>query len=63
MTHASVPENQRKVLGITESLIRLSVGLEEVDDLIADLKHAFKAANEQSITNGQIITNGHGHVH
>lgn len=55
MTHASVPEDQRKVLGITESLIRLSVGLEETDDLIADLKHAFKAANEQT------ITNGHGH--
>lgn len=43
MTHASVPENQRKVLGITDSLIRLSVGLEDVEDLIADLKQAIKA--------------------
>lgn len=52
MTHASVPEDQRKVLGITDTLIRLSIGLEEVDDLVTDLKHALKAANEQSITNG-----------
>lgn len=55
MTHASVPENQRQVLGITESLIRLSVGLEEVEDLISDLKHALKAANEQIITNGHSL--------
>lgn len=52
MTHASVPEDQREVLGITETLIRLSVGLEEADDLVGDLKHALKAANEQNITNG-----------
>lgn len=44
MTHASVPENQRKALGISDSLIRLSVGLEDVEDLIADLKQAVKAA-------------------
>ncbi|KAI5644925.1 cys/Met metabolism PLP-dependent enzyme domain-containing protein [Phthorimaea operculella] len=44
MTHASVPEEQRAELGITDSLIRLSVGLEDVDDLVADLDQAFKAA-------------------
>lgn len=43
MTHASVPEDQRKVLKITDSLIRLSVGLEDAEDLIADLKQAFHA--------------------
>lgn len=43
MTHASVPENQRKTLGITDSLIRLSVGLEDAEDLIEDLKQALKA--------------------
>ncbi|XP_047532849.1 cystathionine gamma-lyase [Vanessa atalanta] len=46
MTHASVPEEQRAELGITDSLIRLSVGLEDTDDLIADLEQAFKLAFE-----------------
>lgn len=40
MTHASVPEEQRKVLGIDERLIRVSVGVEDVEDLLADLKQA-----------------------
>ena len=44
MTHASVPEEQRVVLGISDTLIRLSVGLENVEDLIADLDQALKAA-------------------
>lgn len=55
MTHASVPEDQRKALGITETLIRLSVGLEEVEDLVGDLKNALKAANERNITNGHAL--------
>uniref|UniRef100_A0A6P7GVD4 cystathionine gamma-lyase n=1 Tax=Diabrotica virgifera virgifera TaxID=50390 RepID=A0A6P7GVD4_DIAVI len=42
MTHASVPAEQRAVLGISDSLIRISVGLEDVEDLIADLEQAFK---------------------
>lgn len=46
MTHASVPAEQRDVLGINDSLIRLSVGLEDADDLVADLKQALKAAFE-----------------
>lgn len=41
MTHASVPAEQRKILGIDDSLIRLSVGIEDSDDLLADLKQAF----------------------
>lgn len=40
MTHASVPPETRKSLGISDSLVRLSVGIEDVDDLIADLEHA-----------------------
>ncbi|XP_055604932.1 cystathionine gamma-lyase [Uranotaenia lowii] len=40
MTHASVPAEDRVVLGITDGLVRLSVGLEDIDDLIADLKQA-----------------------
>lgn len=42
MTHASVPPELRKTLGITDSLIRLSVGLEDVEDLIGDLEQAFQ---------------------
>jgi len=41
MTHASVPAEHRTKLGITDGLIRLSVGIEDVDDLIADLENAF----------------------
>ncbi len=40
MSHASVPENERLRLGITNSLIRLSVGIEDIDDLISDLNYA-----------------------
>jgi len=40
MTHASLPEPERLKLGINDSLIRLSVGIEDIDDLINDLKHA-----------------------
>ncbi|XP_044271711.1 cystathionine gamma-lyase isoform X2 [Tribolium madens] len=42
MTHASVPEDQRKVLKITDDLVRLSVGLEDVEDLINDLQQALE---------------------
>ncbi|XP_058698532.1 cystathionine gamma-lyase-like [Poecile atricapillus] len=44
MTHASVPEEERKALGITDTLIRLSVGLEDEEDLIKDLDQALEAA-------------------
>jgi cystathionine gamma-lyase len=40
MTHASVPADQRKKLGIADNLVRLSVGIEDADDLIADLDRA-----------------------
>ena len=43
MTHASVPREQRIAAGITDGLVRLSVGLEDVDDLIADLEAALEA--------------------
>lgn len=43
MTHASVPEEQRRELGITDALIRLSVGLEDAQDLIKDLNQALDA--------------------
>ena len=40
MTHASVPPDERKVLGITDTLIRLSIGLEDEQDLVQDLEEA-----------------------
>jgi cystathionine gamma-lyase len=43
MTHASVPPERRAQLGITEGLIRFSCGVEEVDDLLGDVEHAFSA--------------------
>lgn len=40
MTHASIPKERREQLGITDGLIRISVGIEDVQDLIEDLKTA-----------------------
>jgi cystathionine gamma-lyase len=43
MTHASIPADRRRALGIDDGLVRLSVGIEHADDLIADLEQALKA--------------------
>ena len=40
MTHASIPADVRKQIGISDALIRLSVGVEDADDLVADLEQA-----------------------
>ncbi len=40
MTHASIPKEEREKTGVVDSLIRLSVGIEDIDDLIEDLKQA-----------------------
>ena len=40
MTHASIPPEQRAEIGISDAFIRLSVGIEDPDDLIADLDQA-----------------------
>jgi cystathionine gamma-lyase/cystathionine beta-lyase/cystathionine gamma-lyase/homocysteine desulfhydrase len=40
MTHASVPPEERQRLGITDGLVRISVGIEDVEDLLADLDQA-----------------------
>ncbi len=44
MTHASIPAERRRASGLSDSLIRLSVGIEDKDDLIADLEQALKVA-------------------
>ncbi len=46
MTHASVPENVRNELGIKDGLVRLSVGIEDIDDLLLDLERALSAAKD-----------------
>jgi cystathionine gamma-lyase/cystathionine beta-lyase len=40
MTHASIPKEEREKAGVVDNLLRLSVGVEDVEDLIEDLKHA-----------------------
>jgi cystathionine gamma-lyase len=44
MSHASIPEGQRRAAGITPQLVRLSVGIEDAQDLIGDLDQALEAA-------------------
>ena len=44
MTHVGIPKAERDKLGITENMIRLSVGIENSEDLIADLQQALAAA-------------------
>ena len=43
MTHASIPKEEREKTGVVDSLIRLSVGIEDIDDLKADLEQALNA--------------------
>jgi cystathionine gamma-lyase len=40
MTHASIPRSVREARGITDSLVRLSVGIEDIDDLLTDIRQA-----------------------
>jgi len=52
MTHASVPAERRAALGISDQLIRLSVGIEDCDDLIADLDRALDASRGRPRSTG-----------
>ena len=40
MTHASIPKDRREEIGITDGLVRLSIGIEDADDLMEDLSQA-----------------------
>lgn len=42
MTHGSIPKEEREKVGVTDNLLRLSVGVEDIDDLLADLEQALK---------------------
>lgn len=59
MTHKSIPAEKRRAAGVADSLIRLSVGLEEVEDLIEDLEQAFKlqikCKDEKALTADEIL--------
>ena len=48
MTHASVPESERVRMGITVGLVRISVGIEDVEDIIADLDAALRLVQPRS---------------
>jgi cystathionine beta-lyase/cystathionine gamma-synthase len=50
MTHGAVPPEQRAAAGITDGLVRLSVGLENPDDIIADLEQALDASGEGGVS-------------
>ena len=45
MTHASIPAEERERIGVRGGLIRLSIGVEDADDLVADLEDALAAAH------------------
>jgi cystathionine beta-lyase/cystathionine gamma-synthase len=42
MTQASVPKQERDKMGLTESLVRFSIGIEDIEDLIQDVEQALK---------------------
>ncbi len=50
MTHGSIPKEERERRGVTDGLLRLSVGIEDVDDLIDDLKAALASSTRDSVT-------------
>ncbi|HUY77790.1 MAG TPA: PLP-dependent aspartate aminotransferase family protein, partial [Ktedonobacterales bacterium] len=63
MTHGSIPQAEREKRGVTDTLLRLSVGIEDADDLIADLRQALDGvaathATANSATNGAHASNG-----
>ena len=47
MTHASIPVEVRRKVGIADGLIRLSIGIENIDDLLADLDQAITESEEE----------------
>ncbi|HMO15691.1 MAG TPA: cystathionine gamma-synthase [Pirellulaceae bacterium] len=49
MTHASIPKEEREKGGLRDTLMRLSVGIESVDDLIADLQHAINVSSPMRV--------------
>ena len=50
MTHKSIPADKRRAAGVSDSLIRLSIGLEEAEDLVNDLEQAFERVAEKNVS-------------
>jgi cystathionine beta-lyase/cystathionine gamma-synthase len=48
MTHGSIPKEDRERRGVTDGLLRLSVGIEDVEDLLDDLAHAIAASERET---------------
>jgi len=57
MTHKSIPAEKRRAAGVQDSLVRLSIGLEDAEDLVADLEQAFRKVVGQATNNGGILSN------
>ncbi|KAJ1300875.1 hypothetical protein OPQ81_002513 [Rhizoctonia solani] len=60
MTHGSIPEDERNALGITSNLIRLSIGIEDADDLIADIQRALEISLPHLAPKPSVCGNGGG---
>lgn len=58
MTHAGIPAAERAALGIDDGLVRLSVGVEDVSDLMADLEQALEYAFGATVGGGTITPGG-----
>ena len=54
-THSQLDPEEQASTGVTEDLVRLSVGLEHVDDLIADLTQALEAATADAAADGELV--------
>ena len=54
-THSQLEPEEQLATGVTDDLIRLSVGLEHVDDLIADLEQALAAATAENPADGELV--------
>lgn len=56
MTHASIPADQRAALGLSDTLIRLSPGIEHPDDLVEDLLHGLSEVTGTTSARPQLIS-------
>ena len=63
MTHFSMGKEARLAGGITDGLVRLSVGIENVNDLIADLEQAFEKVKEAHLVEADSLTNNNYTLH
>ncbi len=57
MTHKTIPDNKRRAAGVADSLIRLSVGLEEAEDLIEDLQQTFNTNGQEQFKLQKVTSN------